>query len=69
MSTGISSVSNLAELTAVYPFAGYEWLFTLIVIAFTLYFIAKQIEMDKDEAAEAASTPVTATPASMAAAE
>lgn len=60
MSTGITSVANLADLTAVYPFAGFEWLFTLIVVAFTLFFIMKQIAMDKDEATEAASTPMPA---------
>lgn len=63
MSTGITSVANLADLTAVYPFAGFEWLFTLIVVAFTLFFIMKQIAMDKDEATEAVSTPMTAMPA------
>ncbi|PZQ17066.1 MAG: hypothetical protein DI565_06690 [Ancylobacter novellus] len=70
MSTGISSVSNLAELGAMYPFAGFEWLFAVIVLAFTLFFIAKQISMDKEEAIEAAAAPIpSATPTSMAAAE
>ena len=63
MSTGITSVANLAELAAVYPFAGYEWLFTLIVVGFTLYFIAAQISMDKEESAEAKTATIPATPA------
>ena len=63
MNTGITSVAKLADLTAVYPFAGYEWLFALIVVAFTLIFIAAQISMDKDESAEAVSMPIPATPA------
>lgn len=58
MSTGISSVANLADLAAVYPFAGFEWLFALIVVGFTLFFIAKQIEMDREEAAEASVAPM-----------
>jgi hypothetical protein len=63
MSTGITSVANLADLTAVYPFAGFEWLFTLIVVGFTLFFIMKQIAMDKEESAEAATAPIPAMPA------
>ncbi|MFC3692807.1 hypothetical protein [Chenggangzhangella methanolivorans] len=61
MSTGITSVANLPELAAMYPFAGFEWLFTLIVVAFTVIFIMKQIAMDKDESAEAATSPIPAT--------
>lgn len=63
MSTGISSVANLAEMAAVYPFAGYEWAFALILLAFTAYFIASQIGMDREESLEASATPISATPA------
>ena len=63
MSTGISSVANLAELAAVYPFAGFEWLFALMVLGFTLWFIKAQIAMDKEEAFEASTATIPATPA------
>lgn len=68
MNTGISSVSKLEEMGAIYPFAGIEWAYALIALGFTLFFIVKQIEMDKEES-EPSGTVSAASPASMAAAE
>jgi hypothetical protein len=49
MSTGITSLNNLPEMGAIYPFAGFEWLFALIAAAFLLYFIASQISLEKGD--------------------
>jgi hypothetical protein len=46
MNTGVTSVANLPDLAAIYPFAGYEWLFALIAFAFTAYFVMSQIRME-----------------------
>lgn len=48
MNTGVTSLANLSELGAVYPFVGYEWLFAVLTAAFLVYFIAKQISMEKE---------------------
>ena len=49
MHTGITSVAQLADMGAVYPFAGSEWLYALILLAFTLYFIVSQIRMERSD--------------------
>lgn len=49
MSTGITSLANLPEMAAIYPFAGSEWLFALIALAFLVYFVVSQIAMEKDD--------------------
>lgn len=57
MNTGITSVAQLADLTAVYPFAGAEWLYALIALAFTLFFIINQIRMEKGDIDEEIAAP------------
>jgi hypothetical protein len=61
MSTGITSLANLADMGAVYPFAGFEWLFTLVIVGFVIYFVASQIKMEKGDIQEdLAASPVRA---------
>ncbi|MFS8037911.1 hypothetical protein ACI7BZ_13270 [Xanthobacter sp. AM11] len=64
MNTGVTSLAKLTEMAEVYPFAGYEPLFSVIALVFFVAFIAKQISMDKvlheeqiDHTAEAMATP------------
>lgn len=64
MHTGVTSFTKLADMTEVYPFAGFEPLFTVIALVFFIAFIAKQISMDKvaheemlDHTPEAVATP------------
>ena len=64
MNTGVTSLAKLTEMAEVYPFAGYEPLFSVIALVFFVAFIAKQIVMDKalheeqlDHTAEAIATP------------
>lgn len=57
MSTGINSLAKLPELGAVYPFAGAEWLFALIALGFTLFFIASQIKMEQGDITEELKAP------------
>lgn len=46
MNTGLTSLSKLPEITAAYPFAGYEVAFALVVAAFFVAFIVFQIGME-----------------------
>jgi hypothetical protein len=57
MSTGVTSLANLAEMGAVYPFAGFEWLFTLIAAAFLIYFLVSQIKMEQGDIAHELEAP------------
>lgn len=64
MNTGITSLAKLTDMAEVYPFAGYEPLFSIIALVFFVAFIAKQISMDKalneeqlDHTPEAIATP------------
>lgn len=64
MNTGITSLTKLTEMAEVYPFAGYEPLFSVIALVFFIAFIMKQISMDKalheemlDHTSEAVATP------------
>ena len=64
MNTGVTSLAKLTEMAEVYPFAGYEPLFSVIALVFFVAFIAKQIVMDKalheeqlDHTTEAMATP------------
>ncbi|MDQ0504108.1 hypothetical protein [Xanthobacter agilis] len=64
MHTGVTSLASLPSLAEVYPFAGYEPLFSVIALIFFIAFIAKQISMDRaqheemiDHTAEAVATP------------
>lgn len=64
MHTGITSLAKLSDMAEVYPFAGYEPLFSVIALVFFIAFIAKQISMDKqlheeqiDHTSEAVATP------------
>ncbi len=43
MSTGISSWSNPAEITAIYPFPGTEWLLVIAGFVFWIWWHVKQI--------------------------
>lgn len=52
MHTGITSVAKLPDMTAVYPFAGAEWIYALIALAFTVYFVVSQINMEKSDMLE-----------------
>lgn len=46
MQTGITSLSKLTEVTAIYPFHGTEVAFSFGVLAFFLIFIVFQIAME-----------------------
>lgn len=46
MSTGLSSLSKLSEVTTLYPFAGMEYVFTLGLLAFFVLFFFWQIGME-----------------------
>lgn len=64
MHTGVTSLAGLQNMAEVYPFVGYEPLFTVIALGFFIAFIAKQISMDKaqheemlDHTSEAVAAP------------
>ncbi|MGA0533905.1 hypothetical protein [Hansschlegelia sp. KR7-227] len=57
MSTGITSLANLPEMGAIYPFAGFEWLFALIILGFTIYFVMSQIKMEQGDIDEELAAP------------
>ncbi|WP_072390026.1 hypothetical protein [Hyphomicrobium sp. CS1GBMeth3] len=46
MSTGITSLSKLTEVTTVYPFAGLEVPLTLVTIGFVVLFFVWQVAME-----------------------
>jgi hypothetical protein len=46
MSTGLTSLSKLPEIGAAYPFAGFEMVFVGFLVAFFLYFFARQIAIE-----------------------
>lgn len=46
MSTGITSLSKLTEVTTVYPFAGMEIPLTLVTVGFFVIFLVWQIAME-----------------------
>ena len=47
MNTGISSLSKLPEMGAVYPFHGSEVAFTIFILIFFLAFLARQLVMER----------------------
>jgi hypothetical protein len=47
MSTGLSSLSKLSELSTLYPFAGAEFLYTLILLGFVVLFFMWQTTMEQ----------------------
>jgi hypothetical protein len=47
MSTGLSSLSKLPELTTLYPFAGAEYVYTLILLGFIIVFFMWQTTMEQ----------------------
>lgn len=46
MSTGLTSLTNLAEIGAEYPFHGFEMVFTLILLGFFALFFVWQVAME-----------------------
>lgn len=54
MSTGISSWSNPAEITAIYPFPGTEWLLVIAGFVFWIWWHVKQIREENQALEEAA---------------
>jgi uncharacterized BrkB/YihY/UPF0761 family membrane protein len=46
MSTGITSLSKLTEVTTVYPFSGLEIPLTLVTVGFFVLFLVWQIAME-----------------------
>jgi hypothetical protein len=42
----VSSLANLPELAALYPFAGMEFIFAIGLAAFLVMFLMKQIAME-----------------------
>ncbi len=54
MSTGISSWSNPAEITAIYPFPGTEWLLVIAGFVFWIWWHIKQIREENRALEEAA---------------
>lgn len=47
MSTGLSSLSKLPEVTTLYPFAGAEFVYTLILLGFIVVFFMWQTAMEQ----------------------
>ncbi len=47
MSTGLSSLSKVPELTTLYPFAGAEYVYTLILLGFIVVFFMWQTTMEQ----------------------
>jgi hypothetical protein len=54
MSTGIASWSNPAEITAIYPFPGTEWLLVIAGFVFWIWWHVKQIREEDRALREAA---------------
>lgn len=54
MSTGISSWSNPAEITAIYPFPGTEWLLVIAGFIFWIWWHVKQIREENQALRDAA---------------
>lgn len=48
MNTGVTSLSKIPELTAVYPFHGAEYAFSGFIAFFFLIFIIRQLVMEKN---------------------
>lgn len=46
MNTGVTTLSKLTELTAVYPFQGTEVGFSIALLGFFVVFIAWQVAME-----------------------
>jgi hypothetical protein len=46
MSTGVSSLAKLPEVTVIYPFAGMEVIFSIGLLAFFILFFVWQIAME-----------------------
>jgi hypothetical protein len=46
MSTGLSSLAKLPEITVAYPFAGMEVIFSIGLLAFFVMFFVWQIAME-----------------------
>jgi hypothetical protein len=46
MSTGLSSLAKLSEITAAYPFHGLEIAFALVILAFFVIFLIWQVSME-----------------------
>jgi hypothetical protein len=46
MNTGVTSLTKLPEMTAVYPFHGQEVVFSLAILAFFIAFLIFQIGME-----------------------
>lgn len=46
MSTGLSSLAKLPEVTVMYPFAGMEVIFSIGLLAFFVMFFVWQIAME-----------------------
>jgi hypothetical protein len=71
MSTGLSSLSKLPELTTLYPFAGAEYVYTLILLGFIVLFFMWQTTMEQlhirkimgEVKTEAAPSPAALSPA------
>ena len=47
MSTGITSLSKLSEVSTLYPFAGAEYIYTLILLGFIVVFFMWQTTMEQ----------------------
>jgi hypothetical protein len=47
MSTGLSSLSKLSEVSTVYPLAGMEYVFSGILLGFFIVFLISQAAMEQ----------------------
>jgi hypothetical protein len=47
MSTGLSSLSKLSEVSTLYPFAGAEYVYTLILLGFIVVFFLAQTTIEQ----------------------
>jgi hypothetical protein len=71
MSTGLSSLAKLPELTTLYPFAGAEYVYTLILLGVIVMFFMWQTTMEQlhirkimgEVKKEAAPSPAALSPA------
>jgi len=57
VTTGMTSLANLPTLEAIYPFAGHEWLFTVLAAGFLIYFVGQQIAMEKEQMSGISAAP------------
>ncbi|TCT03523.1 hypothetical protein [Aquabacter spiritensis] len=48
MNTGLTSLAKITEITVIYPFSGMEYLYSAVAGAFFVFFIARQIMMEKE---------------------